>query len=179
MAPHIQLGKDVFLDREIWLNIPYIPKSKDPVIVLDDGCGIGRRAVISAKNRIHVGRQTVFGPNVLLMDHNHAFEDIGTPIGWQGVTDGGTIRVEEGCWLGYGAVVVCGSGDLVIGKNSVIGANAVVTRSIPPYSVVAGNPARVVKQFDPSKGQWVIGMSGSAPKSTNKDGVLSSTSIAR
>jgi len=164
VTPHIKIGDDVFLDRDVWLNIPYVPENTDPVIILEDECKIGRRAMISAKNRIHVGRQTAFAPNVLLMDHNHAFEDVTIAIGWQGITQGGTIRIEEGCLLGYGVAVVCSKGELVIGKNSVIGANSVVTRSIPPYSVVSGNPGRVVKQFDPSKGQWLIGMSGVATK---------------
>jgi acetyltransferase-like isoleucine patch superfamily enzyme len=91
------------------------------------------------------------------MDHNHAFEDVNVPIKDQGITPGGTITIEEGCWIGFGAAIVCGKGDLVIGKHSVIGANAVVTRSIPENSVVTGNPARVVKQFDPAKGEWVLG----------------------
>jgi len=91
------------------------------------------------------------------MDHNHAFEDVNIPIAGQGVTPGGTIRIEEGCWIGFGVAIVCGKGELVIGKNSVIGANAVVTRSIPPNSVATGNPARVVKHFDFSRNEWVLG----------------------
>jgi acetyltransferase-like isoleucine patch superfamily enzyme len=91
------------------------------------------------------------------MDHNHAFEDVTVPIALQGTTKGGTIRIEAGCWIGFGAAIVCNEGELVIGRNSVVGVNSVVTRSIPPYSVVSGNPARVVKQFDPMKGKWVLG----------------------
>lgn len=154
---HIKIGNNVYIDRDVWLNIPYIPNTRDPIIILGDYCEIGRRVMISAKNRIHIERHAIFGPNVLIMDHNHAFDDVRTPIREQGVTDGGTIRIEEGCWLGHGAAVVCSRGELVIGKNSVIGTNAVVTRSIPPYSIVSGNPARVVKQFDPSKEAWIIG----------------------
>ena len=71
----------------------------------------------------------------------------------------GTIRIEEGCWIGFGAAIVCGQGELVIGRNSIVGANSVVTRSVLPYSVVTGNPARVAKSYDPSREQWVIGAS--------------------
>jgi acetyltransferase-like isoleucine patch superfamily enzyme len=112
-----------------------------------------------AINRIHIERNVIFGQSVLVMDHNHAFEDISVPIARQGTTKGGSVRIEEGCWIGFGAAIVCNEGELVIGRNSVVGVNSVVTRSIPPYSVVTGNPARVVKQFDPSRGKWVLGSS--------------------
>lgn len=159
IAPYIKIGDRVAIDNGVWLNIPHVPRDRDPVIIVDEGCGIGRRCMISAQNRVHIERNTVFGPHVLVMDHNHEFEDVTVPISLQGTTEGGTIRIEEGCWIGFGAAIVCGKGELVIGKNSVVGANSVVTRSIPSHSVVTGNPARVVKSFDSSKGGWVIGSS--------------------
>ena len=162
IAPYIKIGDSVLLDREVWINIPFAPQSGEPAIVFDDGCRVGRRCVISAINQIHFERNVILAPSVLVMDHNHAFEDVRVPIKDQGVTKGGMIRIEEGCWIGYGAAIVCGKGELVIGSNSVIGANAVVSRSIPPNSVVTGNPARVVKQFDPVKGEWVLGSSAFA-----------------
>jgi len=161
----MSIGNSVIIDRDAWLNIPPNANSDGPIILLDDGTKIGRRCVISAKNRIHIQKNVIFGPSVLVMDHNHAFDQLAIPIDEQGVTDGGSIRIEEGCWIGFGAAVVCSSGEIVIGRNSVIGANSLVTRSIPPYSIVSGNPGRVVKRFDPAKGQWVIGPGGSAEKS--------------
>jgi acetyltransferase-like isoleucine patch superfamily enzyme len=157
VANHIRLGANVALERGVWLNISGAPDGDESVIILEDGCKIGRRCTISAKNRVHVGRNTIFGPSVLIVDHNHAFEDVTLPISRQGTTQGGTIRIEEGCWIGFRAAVVCDYGELVIGRNSVVGANSVVTRSVPPCSVVAGNPARIVKQYDPSKKRWVLG----------------------
>jgi acetyltransferase-like isoleucine patch superfamily enzyme len=159
IAPYIKIGDSVLIDRDVWVNIPVAPDTSDPVIQFDKGCTVGRRCVISARNRIHFERDVIFAPSVLVMDHNHAFEDVNVPIKSQGITKGGTIRIEEGCWIGFGAAIVCGKGELVIGRNSVIGANAVVSRSVPPNSIVIGNPARVVKQFDPSKGEWVMGAS--------------------
>jgi acetyltransferase-like isoleucine patch superfamily enzyme len=163
VASHIKIGNSVALDRDVWLNIPAAaPGGNNPVIVIEDGCKVGRRCMISAKNSVHIERNVIFSPSVLVMDHNHAFEDVTVPILAQGVTKGGAIRINEGCWIGYGVAIVCGHGELVIGKNSVIGANSVVTRSVPPGSVVTGNPARVVKRFDPSKGEWVLGLTGVA-----------------
>lgn len=154
MAPYVQIGSRVIVDRDVWLNIPYLPEKVDPILILRDGCQIGRRCMISAQNRIEVGPKTLVSPSVLLMDHNHAFENVNVPIMEQGNTSGGTIRIEEGCWIGYGATIVCSRGELIVGKNSVIGANTTLSRSVPAYSVVVGNPGRVVRRFDPSEGQW-------------------------
>jgi acetyltransferase-like isoleucine patch superfamily enzyme len=154
IASLISIGDSVIIGRDAWINIPIPVDSKGPVIRLDDDCKIGRRCVISARNRIHIGRNVLFAPSVLITDHNHTIEDTTIPINEQGTTGGGSIRIEEGCWLGFGAVIVCSRGELVIGRNSVVGANSVVTKSVPPFSVVTGNPARVTRQFDSTKGQW-------------------------
>lgn len=164
IAGYIRIGNDVLFERNVRVDVVVFPDHGEPVILIDDGCMLGQRVTILALNKIHIERNNLFGPSVLVTDHNHAFEDITIPIVSQGLTQGGTVRIEEGCWLGFGAAIICNHGELVIGKHSIVGANCVVTRSIPPYSVVAGNPARVIKQFDPEKGQWVIGRIGSATK---------------
>jgi carbonic anhydrase/acetyltransferase-like protein (isoleucine patch superfamily) len=159
-APYISIGNDVMLNRNAWLNVPIPPDGDVPAIILEDRSNIQRGCVISARRQIHVERNTIFGPYVLIMDHNHAFENVTRPIRDQGITEGGRIRIEQGCWIGHGAAIVCNQGELVIGHNSVVAANALVTRSFPPYSVIVGNPGRLARQFDPVKGVWV----GGAPR---------------
>lgn len=146
MAAHISIGNDVRVDRHVWLNIPVEPENRRPVLLLEDGCRIGRRCMISAKNLVQIGQNVQIGPSVLITDHNHAFEDLTIPIRDQGNTAGGTVRIEEGCSIGAGTAIVCSQGDLVIGRNSVIHPNSVVGRSVPPFSVLAGNPARAVNR---------------------------------
>ena len=113
--------------------------------------------MISARNCIHLEEDVILSPSVLIMDHAHGYEDVRLPVDQQGITEGGRIRIERGCWIGHGAAIVCNEGELVLGRNSVVAANSLVTRSIPPYSVAAGNPSRVVKQYDRAEGRWVLG----------------------
>jgi acetyltransferase-like isoleucine patch superfamily enzyme len=154
-APYINIGNRVTLGREVWLNIPNVSICDRSAIVIEDGCGIGRRSVISAKNQIHIEPNTILGPSVLVMDHNHGFEDVTVPIGQQAMTPGGRIRIEEGCWIGFGAAIICSRGELVIGRGSVVGANSVVTHNVPAHSVVAGNPARIVKEYNALNKAWM------------------------
>lgn len=154
-ADRIHIGDRVYVAEDVWFNIVRGSQSDVPSIILGSGTGIGRRCVFTTKNQIRLDEDVTLGPAILLADHAHEFSDVNVPIGAQGTTPGGTILIERGCWLGYGAAVISNSGELVIGRNSVIGACSVVTRSIPPYSVVVGNPAKIVKQFDPVANKWI------------------------
>ncbi len=156
VAPGIKMGSFVIIRNNAWLNTVDLPDSDGGIkIIIDDHCVINAQAVISAKNNIHLERDVMVSACSLIMDHNHAYEDVGKPIQALGSTPGGTSRIEQGCWIGHGAAIVCGKGELVIGRNSVVAANALVTRSFPPYSVIVGNPARLARKFDTVKGIWV------------------------
>ncbi len=156
LAPAMKLGNSVIIRKDAWINtVDITPRASVPKIIIDDNCLIGARNVISARNQIHIERDVIIGTSALIQDHHHSYEDIGQPIRVQGITQGGTIRIEQGCWIGQGVAIVCGQGELVIGRNSVISANALVTKSFPPYSVIVGNPARLARQYDPAKGIWV------------------------
>jgi acetyltransferase-like isoleucine patch superfamily enzyme len=82
---------------------------------------------------------------------NHSYEDVNIPIDKQKVTTA-PIIVEDECWIGANAVITAG---VTIGKHSVVAAGAVVTKDIPPFSVAVGNPARVIKQYDFERKEWV------------------------
>jgi acetyltransferase-like isoleucine patch superfamily enzyme len=158
VAHRIRLGDGVTLFKHVWLNVSLPPEEDgEPVLTIEDGCAIGHRTTISAKNEIHLERDVITAQSVLIMDHSHAYEDATRSIKHQGVTDGGRIRIGQGSWIGHGAAVICTKGELTLGHNCVVAANSLVTRGFPPYSVISGNPARIVKQFDPENNVWVLG----------------------
>lgn len=154
-AHKIRIGDSVILDPDVWLNVPVISPSSEPAMVIGKGCSIGRRSVISARNRIYLEDDVLLAPAVYITDHNHEYSDVNVPIASQGTTPGGTIVIERNCWLGYGSMILGTNGELVVGRNSVVGAYAVVTKSCPPYSMLVGNPARVVKRYDEASGMWL------------------------
>lgn len=153
----ISIGNSVSLKKDAWLNVATEDPTGEPVIVIDDNCSIGYGSMISAKNRIHLERDVLVGQQVVILDHNHAYEDIMTPISQQGITEGGTIRIGQGSWIGRGSAIICARGELTIGRNCVVAVNSMVTRSIPDYSVVFGSPATIIRQYDPETRAWRMG----------------------
>jgi acetyltransferase-like isoleucine patch superfamily enzyme len=154
-SQYIELADEVYLAPDVWLNVVLGSEGQGPKIVLGRGCRIGRRSTISSKNSIELGDDVLLAPSVLIMDHNHQYSDPDVPVHAQGVTEGGRIIIEKNCWLGQSSVISCGRGELVLGRNSVVGANCVVTKSFPPFSVIAGNPARLVKKYDADSREWI------------------------
>jgi acetyltransferase-like isoleucine patch superfamily enzyme len=115
---------------------------------------VGPRTTLSAAREVVVEDDVLFGMNVYVADHIHAFRDPGVPIKDQGLAPAGRVRIGRGAWIGANAVVVADGKDLEIGENSVVAANATVTRSIPARCVAAGSPARVVDRWDPGSRAW-------------------------
>jgi acetyltransferase-like isoleucine patch superfamily enzyme len=104
-------------------------------------CFIGEANVIRGQGGVTIGNDVYTGPLVQILAVNHVHTDPNVPIREQGITAQG-ITIEDDVWLAAGAIVLDG---VRIGRGSVIGAGAVVTGDIPPYSIAVGSPARVVK----------------------------------
>lgn len=156
LARRVKIGSLVNIGKDCHFGVSCPDGLQDgpPVLIIEDNCHIVRRVQLSARNCIHIERDVILSASVLVMDHNHGFEDVTLPIRDQGITTGGKIRIGQGCWIGHGAAIVCGSGELVLGRNCVVGANAVITKSFPPYSIIVGCPAKVLRQYDPVKKSW-------------------------
>jgi acetyltransferase-like isoleucine patch superfamily enzyme len=99
---------------------------------------------------VTIGHHVILAQHIVISGLNHAYEDIHTPISAQKCVVK-PIVIEDECWIGANSVVTAG---VRIGKHAVVAAGSVVTKDVPPFSVVAGNPARVIKQYDPQTRQW-------------------------
>jgi len=149
-APQIKLGSQLIMKKDVWLNV--IKEAiGEPKIIIDDNCWIGARSIISARNYIHLESGVTVDTAVLIMDHGHAYEDIRRPIRDQPASPGGRIRIGQGCRIGHGAAIVCPRAELILGPNCVVLPNSLVTASAPAYSVISGNPARVIDTVEPEE----------------------------
>jgi acetyltransferase-like isoleucine patch superfamily enzyme len=153
----IALGNSIRIGEHVWLNVATDEPDGEPTIVIDDHSVVASGSILSAKNQIHLEHHVNVAQQVLIMDHNHAYEDIDMPILDQGITAGGRIRIGAESWIGRGSAILCARGELTIGRHCVVSANSVVTTSVPDYCVVFGNPATIIRHYDPEKRAWRMG----------------------
>lgn len=119
---------------------------------IEDGAYIGNFARITAVGEVVIGEEAMLSDRVYVSDTGHVYEDVSQPIKRQGLRDGRRVEICRGAWVGIGAAIV---GNLRIGENAVVAANTVVREDVPDFTVVAGNPARVVRQHDGEQWQWM------------------------
>lgn len=122
-----------------------------PEIHVGDGTWIGIRNSFACIDRIEIGKNVLFAGYVHVTDHSHGYEDINSPVKYQKLISKGPVVIEDDSWLGFGAEILSG---VHIGKHAIVAARSVVTHDVPPYSIVAGNPAKIVKQYNFETQQW-------------------------
>ena len=107
---------------------------------------IGEYSVIRGQGGVQIGDRVYTSPFTQIIAVNHVFDDPQRPFVEQGITAAGIV-IEDDVWLGAGAIITDG---VRVGKGAVVAAGAVVTRDVPPHSVVGGVPAKIIKQIDGS-----------------------------
>lgn len=135
----LQIGKDAFLEPHVWLT-----GGDGGRIVIGSGTFLNVGVMIAALDLVEIGDHCMIANGCVITDANHRFDDLSRPVTWQGFTSKGPTRIGANCWLGANVVVTSG---VVIGERCVIGANSVVTHDVPPFSVLVGNPARLVRRW--------------------------------
>jgi acetyltransferase-like isoleucine patch superfamily enzyme len=133
----VWFGRHTIASQNFWLSCAGVGFFK-----LGEYTYIGPNAVMGASGGITIGCHVRIGPNLTITAENHRFDDPSLRIDQQGVTRQGVV-IEDDCWIGGRATILDG---VRIGCGSVVGAGAVVCESIPPFSVVVGVPARVIRE---------------------------------
>lgn len=109
---------------------------------IKDDSNIGAYNYIGCSGYIEIGEKVMLSPRVSIYSENHNFADISIPMKEQG-TERGEIVIEDDCWIASNSIILSG---VIIGKGSIVAAGAVVTKNIEEYSIVGGNPAKLIKK---------------------------------
>lgn len=116
-----------------------------PEIKIGDNVTLNSDCHIGCINRVEIGNNVLIASRVYISDHNHGYideRDLDTYPYLRPLYSKGSVVIEDNVWVGEGVCILPG---VTIGRNSIIGANSVVNKDVPPNSVVAGVPARIIK----------------------------------
>jgi acetyltransferase-like isoleucine patch superfamily enzyme len=148
---HISIGNYSVLSEHIWLNVNQ-RFSDYRHIIIGNNCYIGRRNIFSSGDQIIIGDYFMSAADCKLLGADHVFADPCRPYISTGATSDKSIKIGINVWLGAGVIVI---GNVTIGSGTVIGAGSLVNKSIPPFSLVVGNPGRVIKRYSFVEKQWL------------------------
>ena len=163
LSPHrIEIGDHVLVHSHAMFSVVehFNGRDHEPRLRIGSGTNIGHGIWLSCVGEIDIGENVLMGHNILIADSYHEYHDPDVPIIRQPMAPPKPVRIEEGCILGPHVAVLAG---VTIGRNTFVAANAVITKSVPPNSVVAGNPARVLRHYDRERGEWVDAQGAPSP----------------
>jgi acetyltransferase-like isoleucine patch superfamily enzyme len=143
-AQLIRVGSEVTIGEQAWLNAKDDRGDGLSTLSIGDGTYIGRLVQINAWQSVTIGCNVLIADRVFISDVDHKFADTLIPIRMQGVSFRGAVFLQDGCWIGIGAVILPG---VTIGRNAIVAANSVVTKDVPACAVVGGVPAKIIKQL--------------------------------
>jgi acetyltransferase-like isoleucine patch superfamily enzyme len=125
--------------------------------ILNNGMGplqIGNHVFVGASNvligPVTIHDHVIIAQHVVMSGLNHGFSNVATPFRYQTCTTA-PIVIGEGYWIGANAVITAG---VQVGRFCIVAAGSVVTKNVPDYSMVGGNPAKLLKQFNHQTQQW-------------------------
>ena len=141
---NVHVGHHVSIHYKTWLAALPLTGADKCELIIDDGCIIGHFNHIIATKKVHIHKGVLTADKVYISDNMHGYKNPDVYIMNQPIIQRNCVEIGEGSWLGENVCVIGAS----VGKHCVIGANSVVTKDIPGYSVAVGSPARVIKKYD-------------------------------
>jgi acetyltransferase-like isoleucine patch superfamily enzyme len=149
----LEIGRDAVLrlGRWCWIGHGTKIRAHEGEVSIGAKSVLGQECTISAFQHVSIGRECIVADRSMLIDFDHGVVEVERPIRLQGIYKR-DVRVGHNCWIGYGACILRGA---TVGDNCVVGTNSVVTRDLPPDSVAAGAPARVLRRREaPERLRW-------------------------
>lgn len=139
----VELGDNVPIGKNAWFQT-LDRLGKKAKIIIGNNTNIGRNLTASAIDKITIGNGCLISYNVSIFDHEHKIHDADiSPIN-NDLVDAKEIIIEDDCFIGAHTFILKG---VHLGKHCVVAANSVVTKSFPPFSVIAGNPATLIRKL--------------------------------
>ena len=136
----LEIGEHTLLEPHVWITAP-----GDARVRIGSGTFLNIGVMVAALDLVEIGDHCMFANGCFISDSNHRFDDRSRPVPWQGFVSKGPTRVGDNVWCGANVVIASG---VEVGERSVIGANSVVTADVPPFSIAAGAPARVLRTIE-------------------------------
>ena len=140
---NISIGDNVIVQEGTWLAAQPLTGELCSLII-NSGTRTGHYNHIFATHSIVIDSDVLLADKVYISDNLHCYEDVSLPVIKQPIKQCKPVLIGEGSWIGENVCVIGAS----IGRHCIIGANAVVTKDIPDYSIAIGAPARVIKRYD-------------------------------
>jgi acetyltransferase-like isoleucine patch superfamily enzyme len=135
----LQIGANTLLEPGVWLTAPAPAR-----IRIGSGTFLNLGVMVASLGLVEIGDHCMFANGCFITDADHRFDDPTRPVTWQGFQSKGPTRVGDNVWCGANVVITSG---VTIGERCVIGANSVVNRDLPAFSIAAGAPARVIREI--------------------------------
>jgi acetyltransferase-like isoleucine patch superfamily enzyme len=147
---NIEIGKFVTISDDSWININ---NRKCIEVKIGNNSFIGRNNFFTSGKEIIIGEYFFSSKNCSFIGASHRSDAI-VPYFSAPVDFSKSIRIGTNVFIGANSSII---GNIIIGHGCIIGANSVVTKNVPPFCMVAGNPAKIIKYYSFSNGKWMKG----------------------
>ncbi len=160
IGDNVSLGPESFLIATTHYPSKTMQNDENPVPVqtFHPKISIGNRVTstaglqIAAQSEIIIEDDVMFASNIHINDGMHGYDTANIAYKYQKISRVAPITIKKGCWIGQNVMIMPG---VTIGEFSIIGANSIVTESIPERCIAVGNPAKVIKRWDETVRNWI------------------------